>query len=59
MLSDVCRILRVVNALRRNGSPGGRCVTFDQLNFLIKNENLFVKLLLRYNLHYLAIEFAK
>ncbi|CAD8176545.1 unnamed protein product [Paramecium octaurelia] len=59
LLNETCKYLRVSNALRRNGSVGGRVVTYEQVLQLIKNPDLFITLMLRYNLHYLAIEISR
>ncbi|CAD8088100.1 unnamed protein product [Paramecium sonneborni] len=59
LLNETCKYLRVSNALRRNGTTGGRVVTYEQTLQLIKNPDLFITLLLKYNLHYLVIEISR
>ncbi|KAM3144242.1 hypothetical protein pb186bvf_003704 [Paramecium bursaria] len=59
LLSETCRFLRVVNAMRRSGGVGGRVLTYDQVYQMTKLPQLFVTLMLRYNLHYLAVEVTR
>ncbi|CAD8149295.1 unnamed protein product [Paramecium octaurelia] len=56
IFNETARYLRVVNSLRRSGGVGGRVVTYEQVLQLIKIPDIMIGLLLRYNLHYLAVE---
>ena len=54
-LHETCRYLRVVNNLRK--SRGLRTMTLLQVKTI--NELQFVKILLRYNLHYIALKICE
>ncbi|KAL4463709.1 hypothetical protein ABPG72_006524 [Tetrahymena utriculariae] len=57
-LTKVCKLLRVAYQLNQY-QKYKRSITYKQMEYLYETSEVFLKILLRYNYHYIAIEISK